>query len=139
MIDLETPSIHIVKLCVGADSLEQLLTWEAARGSVAYIHTRNAPKRKAELIRNGSLFWVIKGVILARRRILSIEPNPDSEAPQYLIGLSTQHFATRPQPRRAFQGWRYLKPDDAPCDLESGQGAELPADMIRALKAAGAW
>jgi hypothetical protein len=132
-------SIHIMKLCVGVDSLGQLLAYEKNRDEVYHIHTRNAPKRKYELIAGGSLYWVIKGLIVCRRRIVSIEENEKSDVPQSLIGLSKVHYPTEPQPRRAFQGWRYLTPEDAPKDLDDGGSADLPAEMIAQLKEAGVW
>jgi hypothetical protein len=128
--------IHLVKLCVGADSLEDLLRWEKARGAVSYIHTRNRPKQAEALLDGGSLYWVIKGSILCRRLILSIDYKEDEQ--QCLIGLSTAHIATEAQPRRPFQGWRYLKASDAPRDLADGD-SDLPPDMARALKEAGVW
>jgi hypothetical protein len=132
-------TINIVKLCVGVETLSQLLAYEKKRGEVYTIHTRNAPKRKEELINGGSLYWVIKGMIVCRRKIVSIELNDDSDTPQYLIGLKNEHIATEPMPKRAFQGWRYLTPEDAPKDLDLGGGADLPLEMISALKEAGVW
>ena len=128
--------IHLVKLCVGADSIEDLLRWEKARGEVSWIHTRNRPTRAEELLNGGSLYWVIKGSILCRRRILAIDYNEAEQ--QCMIGLSTEHVATEAQPRRPFQGWRYLKASDAPRDLIDGE-SDLPPDMARALKEAGVW
>lgn len=128
--------IHLVKLCVGADSVEDLLRWEKARGEVSWIHTRNRPTRAGELLDGGSLYWVIKGAILCRRRIVAIDYNEAEQ--QCMIGLSTEHFATEAQPRRPFQGWRYLKASDAPCDLVESE-SDLPPDMARALKEAGVW
>ena len=133
------PTIHIMKLCVGCESLTQLRQWEAARGAISTIHTKNAPTRKAELIMSGSLYWVIKGVIVCRRKIVSIEPHQGENGPQYLIGLDTTHFETEAQPRRAFQGWRYLKPDDAPRDVDHTSEVDLPDHMVRALKLEGLW
>ena len=126
--------IHLVKLCVGADSLDDLLRWEKARGEISYIHTRNRPTRWEELLEGGSLYWVIKGVILCRREIVSF----DEEADHWRIGLGTKNILTEAQPRRAFQGWRYLKPEDAPRDIIEGE-TDLPPDMMRALKEAGVW
>ena len=39
------------------------------------------------------------------------------------------------QPRRAFQGWRYLKPTDAPADLGKGREdcVEMPPKLRREL------
>ena len=138
-MSLIEPTIHIMKLCVGCDSLTQLRQWEAMRGAISTIHTRNAPTRKAELIRSGSLYWVIKGVITCRRKIVSIEPHIGENGPQYLIGLDTFHYATEAQPRRAFQGWRYLNPEDAPRDIDHSEEGDLPNHMVQALKSEGLW
>ena len=130
--------IHIVKLCVGAESLDDLLRWEAERGEISYIHTRNRPTRFEELLDGGSLYWVIKGSILCRREIVSFDAGDDKENPHWRIGLNTRHIATEAQPRRPFQGWRYLKPADAPRDI-SGDTHDMPPDMVKALKDAGVW
>ena len=128
--------VHLVKLCVGAESVEDLLRWEKARGAVSFVHTRNRPTRAQELLDGGSLYWVIKGAILCRRRIVSIDH--DEAEQRCLIGLSTEHFPTEAQPRRPFQGWRYLKASDAPRDLIEGE-SDLPPEVARALKEAGVW
>ncbi len=130
--------IHIVKLCVGAESLDDLLGWEKARGAVSYIHTRNRPTRYEELLDGGSLYWVIKGSILCRREIVSFDHVEDQDNPHWKIGLNTKHIATEMQPRRPFQGWRYLKTSDAPRDIAEGEH-DLPPDIARALKDAGVW
>lgn len=129
--------IHIMKLAVGADSLEDLLRWEAQRkGEVSYIHTRHRPTRWEELIDGGSLYWVIKGVILCRREIVSFDYVESED--HWLIGLRSKNILTEAQPRRPFQGWRYLKPADAPRDIVEGEH-DLPPEMARALKDAGVW
>ncbi|MGA9658008.1 MAG: DUF1489 domain-containing protein [Asticcacaulis sp.] len=128
--------IHLIKLCVGADNLDDLLRWEKARGAVSLIHTRNRPTRWQELLDGGSLYWVIKGVVLCRREIVSFDY--DEAAQHWLIGLNTHNYLTEAQPRRAFQGWRYLKQADAPRDIIDGE-TDLPPDMMKALKEAGVW
>lgn len=128
--------IHIVKLCVGAESLDDLLGWEKQRGAVSYIHTRNRPTRHEELLNGGSLYWVIKGSILCRREIVSFEF--DETEQHWIIGLNTKHIATEAQPRRPFQGWRYLKASDVPRDILDGEH-DLPPELAKALREAGAW
>lgn len=130
--------IHIVKLCVGADSVEDLLRWEQARGTVSYIHTRNRPTRYEELLNGGSLYWVIKGSILCRREIVSFDAADDKENPHWMIGLNTKHIPTEAQPRRPFQGWRYLKPADAPRDVSEHE-QDMPPELAKALREAGVW
>ena len=129
--------IHIMKLAVGVDSLEDMLRWERERnGAVSYIHTRHRPNRWEELIDGGSLYWVIKGVILCRREIVSFDFDDDKK--HWLVGLKSKNIVTEPQPRRPFQGWRYLKPADAPRDIIEGEH-DLPPEMAKALKEAGVW
>ena len=136
--------IHIVKLCVGADSIEDLLGWEKARAPIYHINTRNRPTRWEELLDGGSLYWVIKGSILCRREIAGFElvDNKDAsserDGPYWRIGLHNKHHATESQPRRPFQGWRYLKASEAPRDIAEGEH-DLPPEMARALKEAGVW
>ncbi len=128
-------NIHIVKLAVGADSLEDMLRWEATRQTdISYIHTRNRPTRWEELLDGGSLYWVIKGVILCRREIVSFDEDSD----KWRIGLKSKNILTEAQPRRPFQGWRYLKPEDAPRDITEAE-ADLPPEMRQALREAGVW
>ncbi len=57
-------ALHIIKLCVGVDSLQDLRDWRASRaaaGHAAICSTRMAPKRAAEILDGGSLYWVIRG------------------------------------------------------------------------------
>ena len=119
--------MHLIKLCVGIDSVEELFPRQAMRLEIAekngvpqeLIHwTRHMPKQRAAVEESGSLYWVIKGVVLARQKIVELRPGED-EAGRSICGIVLGHdlIETRPQPRRPFQGWRYLKPEDAPADL----------------------
>ncbi len=138
-------ALHIVKLCVGASSIEDLSAWQKerfreqkARGEKPRIFhaTLQTPKRQAELIAGGSLYWVIKGVIQVRQALIGFEDGAkDDGTPCCHILLDKKLVPVRPVPRRAFQGWRYLTDDDAPDDLAPGSGdlSALPADMRRAL------
>lgn len=138
--------LHIVKLCVGVSSIEELAAWQKdrmkeqkARGEKPRIYHRTlqTPKRQEELLPNGSLYWVIKGVIQARQKLIGFEEGTkDDGTPCCLMLLDRKLVAVRPVPRRAFQGWRYLTEEDAPQDLAGGSGgdfAALPPDMRRAL------
>ena len=111
-----------------------------AEGRVPMVHTRQTPKRGEELLDGGSLFWVFKGVILARQSILGIETLEEGGRRRCEIALQRTLVRTEPQPRRAFQGWRYFEVADAPADLALGDGGEtLPAELARELRALGAW
>lgn len=134
-------TVHLIKLCVGAPSIEHLADWQnrvlagkTAYGKVDHLFhtTRMMPKRKDELLDGGSLYWVMAGVVRVRQRLLDIEPVVDKEGVKRCrLILDTPLIATRPQPRRPFQGWRYLDPKDAPADLEGASGAndEMPPEM----------
>ena len=128
-------SLNLVKLCVGAASVEDLASWQTgrlaeqkARGVTARIFhaTFQTPKRQAELLDGGSLFWVIKGVIQVRQRLVGFEDGTREDGSSCcLILLDPALVPVRPVPRRAFQGWRYLASDDAPKDLGHGPGGDL--------------
>lgn len=133
--------LHLIKLCVGIDSLEDLRSWRAhraAQGHRSVCPTRQTPKRAAELLEGGSLYWVIKGQVLVRQAIDEIVTE-ESGAQPCRIYLKPELIETAPQPRRAFQGWRYLEAKDAPPDLPRGEGEALPADLARQLRELGAW
>lgn len=138
-------TLHLIKLCVGAASIEELADWQKARAAEqkkagktprVFHTTFQTPKRDADLLDGGSLYWVIKGTVQVRQRLIGFEQGkkPDG-SPACLILLDPALVPVRPVPRRAFQGWRYLPVDDAPPDLGRGdrQLAELPAKMRREL------
>ena len=136
----------MIKLCVGVETVEDLARWQkkrltqqrAAGETPQLFHgTRMVPKRKAELLDGGSLYWVIKGVIQLRQRIVGFDDGTKADGtPCCLILLDRRHHLVRPTPRRPFQGWRYLEDDDAPADLSSANAdsvSRLPAKMRREL------
>ncbi len=146
--DIQDMALNLIKLCVGCESVEQLEDWIAlrvrekrARGEPAeHFHTtRMVPKRVDELTEGGSLYWVIKGSIQCRQRLVDIRPFRDAE------GVSRCHLVLEPrlvrtqfQPRRAFQGWRYLDAKDAPGDIGSaGDDAAMPQELRRELSELG--
>jgi hypothetical protein len=139
-------TLHLVKLCVGADSIEDLASWQKERlaaqkkaGKRPRIHhaTFQTPKREADLLDGGSLYWVIKGIVQARQRILALEEGTREDGTRCChIVLDQRIVPVRPVPRRAFQGWRYLEPDEAPADLTGNRGAgvaEMPPAMRKKL------
>ncbi len=136
--------MHLIKLCVGVDTLEELAAWQALRlekqrragvdPELAH-RTRQMPRQRDAVLDGGSLYWVIKGVIRARQRIADLREETDAEGRTLCaIVFEPALIATRPQPRRAFQGWRYLKPEDAPADI-GGTGARDLAKMPEAMRA----
>jgi hypothetical protein len=136
-------ALHLIKLCVGAASIDDLRIWwdeEHGRKRLPIVHTRQTPKRAEELMQGGSLYWVIKGTVLVRQTVLGVETLNQSGQSFCHIRLDRTLHLTLPQPRRAFQGWRYLEPKDAPADLSSGDGeAAMPADLAVQLRELGAW
>jgi hypothetical protein len=144
--------LHLIKLCVGCDSVQDLEDWIKERlkarrkggaggGRKQRNHTtRMAPKRAAELVDGGSLYWVIRGQIMCRERILAIRPFVDKDGVgRCHIALDCKPVLVEPRPYRAFQGWRYLAPADAPRDLDrAAPGArDMPEHLRRELRQLG--
>ena len=122
-------ALHLIKLCVGCDSIEDLAGWQAERLKARrkagekrpqlFHRTFQTPKRSAELLDGGSLYWVIKGLVQVRQPLLDIaEGTKDDGTPCCLLILKNELVPVRPTPRRPFQGWRYLDPAEAPADLK---------------------
>ena len=134
--------LHIIKLCVGVDSVDELRAWRAEQkrmGREPVMHTRQSPKRCDEVLEGGSLYWVIKGVVRCRQAIEAVDTLEDGPKTRCEIRLCDEIVLTEPMPRRAFQGWRYLDPAEAPGDLDPRVGADLPSDLAAQLRALGAW
>jgi hypothetical protein len=134
-------SVHLLKLCVGADSVEDLLEWHRTHpspyptGERRHV-TRMWPKREAEVVAGGSLYWVVKGVILCRQRIVRLDEITGADGIRRCgIVMDPEVIRTQAAPRRPFQGWRYLEVGDAPHDLPGGRASDttLPEDMALAL------
>ena len=141
--------LHLIKLCVGCDSVADLEDWikqklkeKKRRGQKPeHIHTtRMVPKRAAELTQGGSLFWVIRGQITCRERILAIRPFTDKDGiGRCRVVLDGKLVLVEPRPRSAFQGWRYLEAMEAPRDLARAApgAAKMPEQMRRELRELG--
>jgi hypothetical protein len=166
--------LHLIKLCVGCDSIRDLEDWikeklkarqGAGKSAVKATRMRNHvrgpdkdiesagkaartrnhttrmfPKRAAEIIDGGSLYWVIRGQIMCRERVLDIRPFTDKDGVgRCHIVLNCKPVPVEPRPYRAFQGWRYLKPGDAPPDLDrAAPGArDMPEELRRELRSLG--
>lgn len=129
--------LHLIKLCVGADSVEDLADWQRRRfpgGRPRHV-TRMRPRREAEVLAGGSLYWVIRGITLVRQRILALEAVEDGEVRRCALALDPALVRVEPRPRAPFQGWRYLEAKDAPPDLPEAAAAEpaLPPRLQHAL------
>ena len=130
-------TLHLIKLCVGADSIADLAQWQKRRaterrkngGSGAVKHvTRMTPKRADELLDGGSLYWVINGQIAARQKLVNIKPVTREGVPHCALVLDKKIIPLVSRQHRAFQGWRYFEPKDAPPDLR-GSKSRLPEKL----------
>ncbi|MEX2453894.1 MAG: DUF1489 domain-containing protein [Rhodospirillaceae bacterium] len=142
-------TVHLIKLAVGIDSFphlaerqrQRIAEAEAAGGDARLRHlTRSTPRRADEAVDGGSIYWVIKGAIRARQRIVAVEPAVSRNGlPRCALILDPDLVPVRAQPRRAFQGWRYLDPADAPPDAIGvvDEADELPAHMAEELRELG--
>jgi hypothetical protein len=128
-------TLHLIKLCVGVDSIEDLVAWQTQRlkdlkkkkrpSEIMHI-TRQMPKRADELLDGGSLYWVIKGYIAARQRILELRHVTKNGTPHCGIVYEPKLVPTARRFHRPFQGWRYLEAKDAPPDARDLKGTNLP-------------
>jgi hypothetical protein len=139
-------TLHLIKLCVGADSVKDLTDWikqrlaeKKKRGLPAeHVHTtRMMPKRAEELLDGGSLYWVIRGEVLCRQKLKAVRPIVDKEGiSRCQLVLEPKIVHVQPRTCRAFQGWRYLEAKDSPPDAgRSGSGtAAMPEKLRRELR-----
>jgi hypothetical protein len=142
-------ALHLIKLCVGCDSVRELEDWikqklkdkRRRREKAEHIHrTRMVPKRADELTDGGSLYWVIRGDIMCRQRIRAVRPFRDKDGVGRCgLVLEPKVVLVTPRPYRAFQGWRYLAPADAPPDLDRAApgAAAMPEKLRRELRELG--
>ena len=134
--------LNLIKLCVGCDTVEELAEWsreEMKDGRPWIMRTRQTPKRATELVGGGSLFRVFKGFVLCRQRILAVDTVGAGVATRCEVTLDPDMVLTVPTPRRAFQGWRYLVPEEAPADLREFAEDGAPAELAKRLREIGAW
>lgn len=137
--------MHIIKLCVGVSSFEELESyreerahwWGADYGEDVHVHrTRTMPVKAKAIEESGSIYWVISGVVRCRQKILRLAAATDGEGRACCdIVMSPQLVRVVPRPKGPFQGWRYLKPEDAPSDIRAGAGDGAPeiADALARL------
>ena len=145
MPDPAPPTLHLVKLCVGTDTVDDLAHWQSGRSAERLAAgldprprhvTRMWPRQADELLRGGSLYWVIHGVIRVRQRIAALEEVTGEDGiRRCAIVFEPALIPTAPRPRRAFQGWRYLPAADAPSDIGAAPGddPDLPPGLREAL------
>jgi hypothetical protein len=134
---------HVIKLAVGIRDVPHLEGVQRSRAeargdlTVRRAFTRHKPVRPD--VTDGSLYWVIQGVIRCRQRLLGFDQEVDGEGKKYcLFLLDPELVPVVPTQRGPFQGWRYLAPEAAPADLTAGADGELPSDeMMRELRSLG--
>ena|SRR5437868_12988403 len=139
--------LHLIKLAVGVDSLAHMKEVQAARRkqrrqtprSPHWVYTRNTPRRSEELLDGGSLYWVVRGVIRCRQELVGFDEDFDREEARKYCRIKVRRtlMPTAPRACRAFQGWRYLTPADAPPDLSRGDTSDMPPEMAAELKRLG--
>src|SRR6056297_1536394 len=110
------PFTHLIKLSVGTETVDDLAAWQATAqqrwpdGQPRHV-TRMWPKREAEIVNGGSIYWVIKGFIQARQRVLRLDEVTGQDGiRRCAIVLDRELIRVEATPKRPFQGWRYLKP-----------------------------
>jgi hypothetical protein len=142
--------LHLLKMAVGVGSIEELAGLRAARRRErggSWVYTRNRPRRAAEVLAGGSIYWVIGGQIRVRQRVTGFRGERDESGRAYcLIAVDERLVPTLRRPWRPFQGWRYLTPADAPPDAAGGgEGADcaagepMPERLLAELRALGLW
>lgn len=132
-------TVHLVKLSVGSETTDDLAAWvekkskaneKAGLGRVHDHVTRMHPRRESELLDGGSIYWVIKGVIQVRQKLIGFEKRTGADGiERCAILIDPKLIMTEPQPKRAFQGWRYLPASDAPADLKSRSRRAPPPEL----------
>ena len=137
-------TLHLIKLSVGSvsvasmrESIERRVFNDPVLGPIVEHHTRNMPKQREALLNGGSIYWIVKGHIIARNKILDLRSDVGESGRKFCrICLDPTLVAVLPTKRRGFQGWRYFKDGDQPPDIETlGENAEsIPVEMARALR-----
>lgn len=126
--------LHMTRIAFGCQTIADLIASVATRadGGRLYLNTRYRPTRAPEILDGGSLYWIVKHQFVARAPVLAFEEAPEG---RWHIVLDAMPRLVVPRPRRAHQGWRYLKPEEAPLDLgDVGAGADaLPAELTGTL------
>ena len=133
--------LHLIKLCVGVESVQDLADWQAGRlkqlkkaGAKPLLShvTRTTPKRRDEILDGGSLYWVIKGYTAVRQPIVDLVAAEKQGVPHCAIVYAPELIPVARRAQRAFQGWRYLEAASAPPDLK-GAALDAPPELQQAL------
>jgi hypothetical protein len=142
LIQHEATMLHLMKLAIGARDIAHMRAFQAERNKLRppLRHlTRNAPRRAAEIVEGGSMYWVVAGAMIVRQRIVAIRPDTreDGTACTALL-LDPELMPVTARLMKPFQGWRYLAAQDAPRDigtLDPSDADDLPASLRRELHA----
>jgi hypothetical protein len=145
-------TVHLLRMAVRVESVGHLRTIQAERMKESaqtgknkgrkkkrlYTRTRNVPKRTAELLDGGSIYWVVKRYVRVRQKILGIESATNSEGRRYCaIELDPELVLVDPRRHKAFQGWRYFRLEDVPADISAQSAADadnLPPELADELR-----
>ncbi len=137
-----TPApLNLIKLSVGSDTVESLIAWQESRraqgedGLPRHV-TRMWPRREAELLDGGSIYWIVQGVLQCRQQILRLDEVIGADGiRRCAIVLNPQIVRTATALKRPFQGRRYLPGRDAPADITAQRQNEdaLPPELSAAL------
>lgn len=139
-------SLNLIKLAVGAASIEEIAKYQEKRrkerkqkpSSPHRVFTRSTPKRQAELLDGGSLYWVIKGYVRARQKLIGFDEAADDQGRKYCVFLVERTLIpTAMRAMQPFQGWRYFEAARAPADAQAGDSADVPAEMAAELRRLG--
>ena len=140
-------TLNLIKLCVGAQSVEALSSWQerrleslrkAKKPLILQHITRQMPKRRDEILDGGSLYWVIKGYTAVRQHIVDLKQVAREGIPHCAICYDPHLIPVMRRPQRPFQGWRYLEASDCPADLRALSGAnDLPEELLAELSELG--
>ena len=141
-------TIHLLRMAVRVENIAHLkqiqnerLQKRVTKGEARlYTFSRNIPKRVDDLIDGGSIYWIIKKYIRVRQRILGFERHTNEEGRRYCaIQIDPELVQVVPRRHKAFQGWRYQKPEDAPLDVGPSQiqVTDIPAEMANELRELG--
>lgn len=138
-------TVHLLRLAVGAENLQSMREWRQDHQvlwndrPVVPTYTKRAPTRTAELLEGGCIYWVVKGFIQCRQRFVGFDMVQDVDGTSYCrMLMDPELIETVSMPKRPFQGWRYLKPEEAPADLVQGGGGDvLPEHLLAELRSLG--
>lgn len=125
--------LHMTKIAFSAESPASLRAWLEghAEAGEARLTTRYLPKRQEEMA-GGSLYWIFEHALIGRSPLLGFEQREDG---RWWIRLAPTLIPVETKPKRAHQGWRYLKDEDAPRDLGEGESAgdAMPPKLVSEL------